>query len=74
MLFVTNKILVLTYQFPQVTYRYYDTFNMKHENLSMFSTNGFEKNFHWRDINVNNELTALESLMLVRFANTYQQI
>ena len=74
MLFVTNNILVLTYQFPQVTYRYYDTFNMKHENLSMFTKNEYEGDFHWRDINVNKDLTILESQMLVRHVHGYTTI
>ena len=39
---------------------------MKHENLSMFRKNEYEGDFHWRDINVNNDLTILESQMLVR--------
>jgi hypothetical protein len=41
---------------------------MKHENLSMFRKIEYEGDFHWRDINVNNDLTILESQMLVRFA------
>ena len=47
---------------------------MKHENLSMFTKNEYEGDFHWRDINVNNDLTILEPKMLVRFAKTCERI
>jgi hypothetical protein len=43
---------------------------MKHTNLKMFQKNEKEGAFHWRDININNDLTSLESKMLVRFANS----
>ncbi len=43
---------------------------MKHVNLSMFSKDEKEGAFHWRDININNDLASLESTMLVRFANS----
>jgi hypothetical protein len=37
----------------QVTCKYYNTFNMKHQYLSMFDKRGYEGSFHyWRDINV----------------------
>jgi len=43
---------------------------MKHTNLKMFKKDEKEGAFHWRDININNDLTSLESKMLVRFANS----
>jgi hypothetical protein len=47
---------------------------MKHENLSMFTKNEYEGDFHWRDINVNKDLTILESQMLVRHIHGYNTI
>ena len=36
----------------------------------MFQKDEKEGAFHWRDIYINNDLTSLESKMLVRFANS----
>jgi hypothetical protein len=55
-----------TYGEMQVTYRYYDTFNLLHKHLSRFVRNGPEGAYYWRDINQNQDFKDLEAKMMVR--------